>query len=849
MEQHTAFAATLRRLRTARDMTQEALAEAVGCSPQTVRAFESGRRRPSREMANRLATILHVPDAERATFVDQARLPVAPEAPAAPLPPAPRPVAGSLIGRAAELTQVRHNLLNERQRLVTLLGPGGIGKTRLALQIAHDVQANYPDGTAFVALAPVYHLNDTLSAIASAVGCALTGAQNPRTTLLHVLAQRQMLLVLDNLEHLLVGETGAQIGALVADVLHHAPGIAVLVTSRERLRLSQEWLIELKGLALPTDARPSTIARSEAVLLFITRARQHDQHFALTPANRTAIASICAHLNGVPLGIELAASWVRVLTCEEIAAELARGNDLHALADRDLPDRHRSLYRVVDHSWRLLGEDEQLLLAQLSVADGGMGRDAIGALAAPGTRPAQLLATLAALVDKSLVRRASTGAGAARYDLHEIVRQYAAARLAERPESAVAAHSRHAAFFAAWLASQDARLKSAAQRDTLRDLTQEIGNIRAAWEWSARHQNVILLRQMTPALHWLYEVRGWYAEGARMFARAAAALRHAPPPAAHAVWLMLVMEGWHTIRSDLLAGLAAMRNGIAGVRQFEHAHTQGLALTALAYAEIFIGNYTVAEALLNESAALARAHREPWILSVTLVVRGVMEALRSDDTTARQHLAAALHHARTIGDPRHVSLTQIYLGVVALRLGQLEEAEQASRECLTIAMETQDRFQISLALQTLGQVALARSDTEASRWLFDEALTVAREIGDRWLEAQTLGAMAALQQHLGDAAAARGHHVAAVEAADGAPIPIALEELAALAHHAAANAPDAAAIALAFVSTHPLAHPRTRQHARQRLGTLPPPNAARLHTFPLEQPARLLGLFRDAPTL
>jgi predicted ATPase/DNA-binding XRE family transcriptional regulator/Tfp pilus assembly protein PilF len=840
------FGVWLRQMRAVHDLTQEALAEKVGCSTQTVRAFESGRRRPSRDMAARIAAVLHVAPEALADFMRRARAPqFAPAKAALTIDDAPPEVlvaavaalpshpsvalpTDSLIGRYDDLQRVRRSLLDDQRRLVTLLGPGGIGKTRLALQSAADLAPHFADGVAFVPLAPVSDAADVVTAIAEAAGSPLPASQSPTDALLAFLHERSMLLVLDNLEHLLGPQHSDRISALFTHMLHHAPQVHLLVTTRERLRLREEWVIELGGLALPADERTGAIERAEAVVLFLERARQVSHDFALTPHNRAAVAQICRLLGGAPLGIELAASWVRVLSCEEIAAEIEHGTDMEMLSDRNLPARHRSLYAVMEHSWQLLSADEQYVLARMAVFRGGGTREAVAAVLAPdmpGAHPRLskrlLLPLLAALVDKSLVRRATDTNAVTRYDLHELVRQYAAARLAEHTGEQAAVAARHATYYAEWVAHQESILKSARQKQAVQAMIAEIDNIRAAWRWGCAERNPRVLLQMFFTLDWFYEVHGWNTEAEALFAQGNAALRpvveraDASNEAQTCYWLLVGREGWHALRRDPSYAARRMHEAATTLRQINMYGGLMHVIKGLAYLQIFAGDYTSAEQLLDEALALAQAVDNAWARSVALVVRGVLETLRSDAATARQHLNRALAVARAVGDPRHVTLTLNYFGVTALNLGQLDEAERACREALTIAAEHQDRFQMSLSLQSLGRVALLRGDHAESEWLLHESLSIARDISDRWLEAQALGRLGMLASARGNRVRARQFHRAAVATAAAAPLPIALDELAALAEFELADQPGAALTALAYVQSHPLTRPaaRARWHA------------------------------------
>jgi predicted ATPase/transcriptional regulator with XRE-family HTH domain len=867
------FGVWLRQARADYDLTQEALAEKIGCSPQTVRSFETGRRRPSRDMAARIADILHVPADARESFIRLARS-VGPAGmaasaassldavSAAPLRLSVQLPTASLIGRHADLRSLSQALVAEGRRLVTLLGPGGIGKTRLATQAAADLAGHFSNGAVCVPLAPVTNADDVVTAIAETVGCPLRGSPSPTAALLAFLRDQRLLLVLDNLEHLLGAQQSDQVIELIASILRETSDIQLLITSRERLRLRDEWVIAVAGLGLPSDERVASIDRSESVMLFLARARQAVADFALTPDNRAAVAQICRLLGGAPLGIELAAAWVRVLSCEEIAAEIGRSIDFLVLADRDLPQRHRSLRAVIDHSWLLLAPAEQHLLAGLSVFHGGCRREAINAVLRPpaglasDTAPA-LLPLLAALVDKSLVRRSTDAQGVTRYDLHEVVRQYAASRLAEDAGEQAAIQQRYVDYYAEWTVGQEAILKSAEQKQALGTLVIEIDNIRAAWRWGCERADAGLLRRMALVLDWFCEVHGWNSEAAAAFTQGSAALEQAAgrPDATETeqscFWLLVAREGWHSIRRDPRYAIDRLEAGVAGGRRLNDAVALARCLDGLAYLKIFTGDYAAAQALLEESAALSRRANNLWELSVAMVVRGVLETLRSDAVTARRHLSDALVIARQVGDPRHVSLTLNYFGLAALNLGQLDEAERACSESLTIGAGNRDRFQMSLALQSLGRVALARGDHAECGWLLKEGLEIARAMGDRWLEAQAQGYLGELAETSGDLDLARAQRRAALATAALAPLPIALNELAGLARLELERMPTAALAALAFVRSHPLTQPATAERAERDWSAAeqarPDALPAAIETaraFSPDRPAALLGLFQ-----
>jgi predicted ATPase len=333
----------------------------------------------------------------------------------------------ALIGREAELAELGTFLADPGCRLVTLVGPGGIGKTRVALQAATDNRAMFHDGAAFVSLAAVEQATVVAPAILLVLGVPLHGQRDPFDQLRDVLRRSELLLVLDNLEQLLPSGTGnvLHITEIVVELLRHAPGLKLLVTSRERLGVPGEWLVDLGGLRYPTASPGEDIRQSSAVQLFVERARQVRRSWTLTNGDAEAVARICRLVEGMPLAIELAAAGVRTRSVAAVADALETGIAALAAPTRGVPERHRNMAATFEHSWWLLSEVERDVFARLSVFRGGFDEEAAASVA--GATPE----VLAALLDKSLVR----WDGVARYDMHELLRQYAAEKLAEMGES------------------------------------------------------------------------------------------------------------------------------------------------------------------------------------------------------------------------------------------------------------------------------------------------------------------------------------------------------------------------------------------------------------------------------
>src|SRR6266508_960819 len=341
--------------------------------------------------------------------------------------PAPRT---SFVGRVSELAEIDRLLEDGDCRLLTLVGPGGAGKTRLALEAAARRIDRYPHGVHFVPLVAVASPELLAPAVAESIQFAVDGAHSgfsAQEQLLDYLGERSTLLVLDNFEHLVDGAD------LLGEIIERAPKVELLTTSRERLNVQSEWVFDVYGLGLTENGNGG----SGALRLFVERATQVEPDFSLDDDERTEALRICTLVEGLPLGIELAASWVSMLSCAEIAEEIERNIDFLATSMRDVPERHRSLRAAFDQSWRLLSGGQQAVLARLSVLRGDFEREAAGAVAGADLR------LLSELVSKSLVRRSGFG----RYELHELLRQYSAEKLATGSSDALAAtrehHARH----------------------------------------------------------------------------------------------------------------------------------------------------------------------------------------------------------------------------------------------------------------------------------------------------------------------------------------------------------------------------------------------------------------------
>lgn len=818
------------------DLTQEALAELVNCSVQSIRFFESGKRRPALEMAERLAGVLQVPAEQRPAFINLARTTVVVEAdnstPTTPLPPPstgappavvsffPAGVTTPFIGRTAEIEMLSHLLHHEKQRLVTIIGPGGMGKTRLAQQVAVACGRHFRDGAAFVSLAAVMDGQNVPTTIADGLGLSLQQAIDVRERLLQLLAEREQLVVLDNFEHLLA-PTATQTSAIefIQTILQRSAGIHLLITSRERLRIQRERTFELTGLATPRAATGlPAIEQAEAAVLFIERAQQVTGHFTLTSENRAAVARICTLLDGMPLALELAASWTRLLNCDEIAEEIQRSIDFLVLADRDMTPRHRSMRAVFDHSWSLLTASERQVLAQLSIFRGGCRREAAVAVAHAN------LPVLASLIDKSLLRKSQMGT-TTRYDMHELIRQYAEEQLRSTPSIYEATQQRHGAYYFGLVGDRAAAVNTALMRDVMAEFNAEIDNLRQAWNWAVTQRRGDLLHTIGMTMWIFLEVRTLYREGEELFRRAAQmaqTLRSDPTVDRHLsdqLWAhMVTHQAYFTHRQVRpVESLRLVEPALALLRQVDDPFTLQQALFTHGGASWFHGNLDDAVADYRAGLVLANQLQTPYLLSFHNVFLGVIFYEVGQYTDSFHHLNLGVEHARRFGDPRSLSFALTYLNRTAMALGRSDETAPLVEEALQIARTAEDWFCVALALEQQACLQQAKGAFDTAQAYLAEAHTLYRQTGDIWSHSRVLTLIAQLALQRGDWAAAHQHFVNAFQLAYRSELLThAMAALAGLAALFAAQAEPHRAVPLArLVLAHRASNYITRQSANQ----------------------------------
>jgi predicted ATPase/DNA-binding XRE family transcriptional regulator len=816
------FGDWLRQQRSLRRLTREAFAKLVGCSVSALRKIEDGERRPSAQIAELMANCLEVSLERRATFVRVARGELSvdrllPELKAIATPNISSPKTNlpafstPLIGRERELPQLNQLLCDSQCRLLSLVGPGGIGKTRLAIETAAHMQDVYANGVYFISLAPANSTRYLVPVIADAIGFAFQSASHtdPKTQLFGYLKEKQILLLIDNLEQLLT-EPGIEV---LAELLAHAPQVKILATSRECLALQDEWVFDVQGLPIPEDTLAAN-AQDTSVELFLQRARRADVRFNLKLEDYPAIVRICQLVDGNPLGIELAAAWVRTLSCDEIAHEIERGLDFLAVSARDIPARHRSMRAVFDYSWELLTEEEQRILVRLSVFCGGFRREAVEAVVVAS------LPVLSTLVMKSLIRRS----GAGRYDLHELIRHFAAEQLAGRPAEESATQARHGKYYLTYFSQADRRLRSSAQRETLAELTAEMDNFRAAWAWAVAHGELVLIEQTIRTFFRLYDTRGWFQEGFDILGRAVNALElaHDLSPADRtdqvALGRLLATRSWLAYRlANYSQAQQMLERSLEILRPLNEPHALVESLTYLGRVMDMTGNYARALALYSEGLEVATAIGDQWFRAVCLTLHtallGLTLATLKPELT-HERLQSVVADWRLIGEPRLIAFTLDFLSRSALRLGRYDEARAALEENVALNRSIGFGWGLGTAYWGLGKVAQAQGKHQEAVAMFRQSLDIFTELGGNWFVARVLAEMGESILALDNEAEARRVWREALRiATEIHAIPVALE---ALTHFASLQAKqgdlERALEMLLMVLNHPISFHETKDN-------------------------------------
>jgi predicted ATPase/transcriptional regulator with XRE-family HTH domain len=769
----------LRRHRITAGLTQEALAERAGLSLRGLSDLERGARRaPYRDTAERLAAALELDGAERAALLMATRRagprpiehPVGPHLTAPPVP------LSSFVGREREVAEVRR-LLGDT-RLLTLVGAGGVGKTRLALAVAEEQRATTGASVGFVDLAPLADPQLVPQTVAAGLGIREQPGRPVLDTLVAVLHHSELLLLLDNCEHLV--EATARFAYAL---LQLCPHLRILATSREVLAVEGETVWRVPSLKLPpASATLEQIGTAEAVRLFLERARAAQPDFALSKPNASAIALVCRRLEGIPLALELAAAHAPLLSVEQLSDRLDDALGLLTRGTRLAPARQRTVRATIDWSYRLLAESEQLLFDQLAVFAGGWTLEAAEAVAGvDGFEAGDVLHLLARLVAASLVTVDSDSEGQVRYRLLEALRQYGLERLAARGAGAV--QRRHAEFFLALALEvgigtiEPTTIARAANGWTvalaMATLDPERGNLRAALRWLLEQHALVESAQRLAGMFGRFcFIRGYPAEGEAWLQRALAAPGGDRPTTGRAKCLF-ALSTLALTRGDYASVERDVGEALGLWRRLGDAAEECWSLFVLGFVARRRGTYPAARGYLEAGVKRSRAASQGAAEASCLWALAEVATDLGDDAEARQLAGAALVRATDVGWTLGVIVARRILGTLSVRRRDYIVGQTSLEASLTLARQSQVPWWTAETLVSLGKAALDHDDFERARRSLAEGLAIIRDLNDRFGLAGALEAFAwlAAVQGTGREALRFAGAAAALRDAIGTPLP------------------------------------------------------------------------------
>ena len=647
------------------------------------------------------------------------------------------------VGRKQELKQLAEYLTNPDCHLLTLAGFGGIGKTRLAVTLAEQESKSFPDGIWFIPLAGLGSADLLVSSIAGAVGLTLLHSEDPKKQLIDFLQDKECLLLVDNFEHLVQGVP------LLQELLGGAPKLKILVTSRVVLEAKGEWIFDLDGLSYPPEGTKESLEEFDAVRCFTQYAKQFSKTFTINEDTSEAIAVLCRKVEGLPLALELAATWTRGLSMKEMLSRLDKSFDLLSSTLQDLPQRHRSLRTVFDYSWQLLTKEEQKVLAKLSVFQGSFSLEAAEKVAKAH------LALLLSLINRSLIKRNQED----RYSMHKLIRQFAEEKAKEKVR--VQTKDLHSTYYFNLL---NRVVKEKELPLTL--LMLDLDNLRSAWQWAVEQQRIDILAKSVEPMRILYEASGQFYEGIEEFDKVTQHIPTDQPQqqavVGHALISRAWLQGWLGLYEQAKEGA---KQGLALIEPLNENSTLILGLRTLGHAAFRSGNFILAKPPLEKALLLARGNNNPldtlgilatlglvytWLdqlpkadsvleealnLSQQLnkhdvIVESLMALAGLDHTngfheSAYTRLEEGLEIAQLYGLQGHQSHLLFNIGFALYNLAEYEKAKSYCKKALTLAEQTKDPLAQAWSWVIQGRIATAKGDLKYSEEYFVRGFKVA----------------------------------------------------------------------------------------------------------------------------
>ncbi len=648
----------------------------------------------------------------------------------------------SFVGRQLELREL-HRLIDDRQvRLVTLTGPGGTGKTRLALAAAEHYVTEFLNGTYFIPLAQLDRVHHVVTTIADTVGFTFSGSGDHIRELCDYLAEKEMLLVMDNFEHLVDG------ASIIAEILQAAPNLQVLVTSRERLRLRGEYIFEVRGMILPDpDLPPENLLEYPAVQLFLQSAHRVAPDFALDSESASGVVRVCQLVQGLPLGIELAAAWLDMLSLDEITHEIETNLDFLETDLRDVSQRHRSIRTVFDSSWNMLTGEERDTFARLSIFRGGFEREAAQKVAGAGLR------TLTTLINKSLLQRDPTG----RYRLHRLLRQYAEAHFHER-DDCTTVYTAHMDYYTLFLEKLVQRFNTHNEHQVGDLIELELENVRVAWDWALEHGHWEALDRMSRSMLLFYLGRSMLYEGIAAFSGLVEALQAAGEIDTRYYWRARAHHAWIAgrvgdYRWDDSSGAYLFFKDAGDLNEMADA------LNTMSYIKMMQGQYAESVAHAAEACELAQHTGDVTSWFMGMGNMGYAEYLRGNLEEARAIYEATRVRGEVVDySPTGNAYGFNNMGEILRAMGEVVEARSLFEQAYAIFEQHKMRRGMAFTLNNLAGLQFMNGDHDAARSSYERAYELNKVIGDQYGIGHSLSALGNVTLFSGDLGAALSYH-------------------------------------------------------------------------------------------
>jgi len=713
------FGEWLKRKRKALDLTREELAERAGYSAATIRKIEDEERRPSEQIAAQLADIFNIPPHERTDFLRFARgdsksapkesMEEVPWRASSKLPRSNIPATTtSLIAREKEIAMVREYLSKEDIRLVTLMGPPGIGKTRLSIEVARESLHDFPDGVFFVPLALLDDPNSIASAIIQVLGYMESGDTPSKVQLERSIGYKKMLIALDNCEHLI-----EEIAAIASGLLSACPNLKILATSRESFRISGEWLYPVPAFDIPIESNTINLDNASdfpALMLFVERARAVRTDFKLTTDNIQMITAICAHLDGLPLVIELIAARMRLMSPQALLERLSGHFVLTADGMRAASERQKTLQNAIDWSYHLLSTEEQKLFVYLSVFSGGFALADVEAIFARDFIEKSIAELLTLLLDKSLIRRVANETDEDQYAMLVTIQEYALERLRESDEE-TKIRDRHLAYFLGLAEKAAPELHRHTQLDWMDRLRARRDNLRAALGWAIETKQTESALQLAHNLDWYWHICSDYAEGVQWVLRVLELPDVSLYPEMHAGVLNQLQHHNFLLGQPVAAqshegqSVSYAEQALSIARTNNDVHNSAHALSMIGLNLIIEKNFAEAQLALEESRTLFQQVQDEWGYAYTVMLIGWKSFIQNDLAAALSVTEEAYMLFEKLGERQFMSVTLRYIGVIHVKQGNSKSGLEALKESLLLARQLDIKYEIAAAFYRLGEAA------------------------------------------------------------------------------------------------------------------------------------------------